>query len=205
MIVQDVVTLARHGELSSVAVKDDPSAIVSFVNLGMIALYKIFTVDTRILEFTPEENDLTLILPPNFMYPIRSYQKVKEGNKLKEKDVPINEEDCAKGINFLNYKEVNFSSELIGKTIYIRYNVSPPKYTHSNMNEEIALPETLIDCLLHYVGYRGHLGIRSDGNSETNVHFVRFERSVEKAKNLGIVPTTDSLVMNKRIRDRGFA
>jgi len=204
MLVEEVVTLAKHSELNGVAVKNDVPAIVSFINLGMVELYKRFTLNTKELVLDVTESYLSVPVPEDFMYPERVYEWVVRNKERKQVEVPINEHYEFEGINFLNYKVINVSPALVGKTIHILYNTKPPKYYANDLTVEVDLPESLVDCLLHYVGYRGHLGVKSDGQSENNTHYLRFERSVFKAKELGITPTTQSLNMFNRVLNRGF-
>jgi hypothetical protein len=84
--------------------------------------------------------------------------------------------------------------------------VAKPKfYDPDDLSDELELPDTLIEPLLHYIGYKAHLGVRSDGQSENNAHFTRFERSCDKARTLGVAHSIDSLSMAERIFNRGFA
>jgi len=204
MLVEEVVTLAQHSELNGVAIKTDVPAILSFINLGMIELYKRFTLNTKELVLEVSENSLSIPVPQDFMYPERVYEWVVVNNEKKQIEIPINEHYKFEGINFSNYKVISLSPALVGKTIYILYNIKPDKYSIASLTTEIDLPDSLVDCLLHYIGYRGHLGVKSDAQSENNTHYLRFERSVLKAKELNITPTTQSLNMVNRVFNRGF-
>jgi hypothetical protein len=204
MLVEDVITLAKHSELNGVAVKNDVSAIVTFINLGMIEIYKRFTLNTKEFVFEVQENALSVDVPDDFMYAERAYQWIVENNERKQVEITIDESYESKGINFLNFRRISLSPALVGITVYIVYNAKPPKYSSNKLDTELELPESLVDCLLHYIGYRGHLGVKSDGQSENNTHYLRFERSVSKAKELNVTPTTQSLNMSTRVFKRGF-
>ena len=80
----------------------------------------------------------------------------------------------------------------------------PEKYTVNNLTVEVDLPDTLIEPLLHYIGYKGHLGVKSDGQSENNAHYMRFASSVNKARELGVAASSDSWNMSDRLFERGF-
>ena len=48
MTVQDVITYVKYSELSQLAIKDDSVAVMSFINLGMIELYKRFNLGIKV-------------------------------------------------------------------------------------------------------------------------------------------------------------
>jgi len=200
-----VVDAARYSELASVATKDNTDAILSFLNLGMLELYKRFPLNTQehIVELV--EGTTLYDLPENFMYALSAYGEPLEASMGEVVDVPINDEDEPYSIFFPNHKQVQIPLVANGAYISIIYIAKPASYTAADLQEELDLPETLIDCLLHYVGYKAHLGIRGDGQSENNAHFARFERSCQKARELGVAHPIDSWRMIDRLNDRGFA
>ncbi len=204
MLVEDVIHLARYSELGSGAIKDNTPAIVSFINLGMIELYKRFALN-RLEIVVPIEVGKTLYtLPDDFMYATSAFHTVEENGELKNKVVSINDEQKEKSVFFPSYNKVQIPSDLDTTEITIIYVNKPPKYTIENLQDTIALPEVLVESLLHYLGYKAHLGIRSDGQSENNSHYQRFERSVNKAKQLGVVSSTDYYRETNRIFIKGF-
>ena len=209
MIVQDIISLARHSELSNTALKidngDNTSAILSFINMGMIELYKRFALKTEELVVDLQEGQTIYSLPSNFMYAMSAYKEVSEYSEDREEEIPINDEDEPDSIFFPNHTQVQIPSVIDGAFISIIYVAKPETVTVSTITQELDLPDVLVECLLHYIGYRGHLGIRGDGQSENNAHFGRFERSVMKAKELGVTPSTDSYRMIDRLSNRGFA
>lgn len=205
MVVQDVVDLARYSELNSIAIKNDDVAIVSFINMGMVELYKRFALKTEEYIVALEEGQTIYALPTDFMFAMGAFKEVEIGSIRRNEDVAINDEDEPYSIFFPNHRQVQIPDVIDGAFISIIYVAKPERYSATALDAELDLPEVLVDCLLHYIGYRGHLGVRSDGQSENNAHFARFERSVAKAKELGVCPSTDSYRMIDRLFDRGFA
>lgn len=209
MVVQDIISLARHSELSNTALKIDntenTAAIVSFINMGMIELYKRFALKTEETIVALVEAQTIYSLPSNFMYAMSAFKEVSEYSENREEEIPINDEDEPDSIFFPNHTQVQIPSVIDGAFISIIYVAKPDTVTVNGLENELDLPDVLIECLLHYIGYRGHLGIRGDGQSENNAHFGRFERSVMKAKELGVTPSTDSYRMIDRLSSRGFA
>mgnify|MGYP001074959446 CR=1 FL=1 len=208
MVVQDIISLSRHSELSNTALKidnpDNTAAIVSFINMGMIELYKRFVLKTEEAIISLVEGKTFYDLPENFMYVLASFEEAEELSVIKNKEIPINDENDPYSIFFPSHKQVQIPVVTDGGFISIIYAAKPTPITVNDLTQELDLPEVLIECLLHYIGYRGHLGIRGDGQSENNAHFARFERSVIKAKELNVTTATDSYSMSERLSSRGF-
>ena len=204
MVIEDVLNLAKYSELSSVAVKEDTTAIMSFVNLGMVELYIRFALKRVEHTITVVEGQTVYDMPADFMYATSAFQKVLENNKLVNQDVPLNEELSYSSVFFTSYNRIQIPEDIKVTEITVIYVPKPVRYTESDLDVELDLPEVLIDCLLSYLGYKGHLGVRSDGQSENNSHALRFERSVQKVKELGVCPTTDYYRTTNKIGIKGF-
>lgn len=208
MIVQEIVNLARYSELGNTSLKqvndENTAAILSFINMGMVELHKRFILETKEFIVELDAGQTMYDLPSDFMHAVTAYKEVPENTGDRHEEIPINDEYELESIFFPNHKQVQVP--FVGDDAYIAiiYNAKPVPITIADINEELDLPEVLIDCLLHYIGYRGHLGIRGDGQAENNTHYLRFERSVAKAKELGVGVSTDSNRMIYRISDRGF-
>jgi hypothetical protein len=204
LILEDVIHLAKYSELSSVAIKDDTMAILSFINLGIVELYKRFPIKRVEHVISIEENQTLYSMPSDFMYATSAFQKVMDNEKLVNQDISINNELFDNSIFFPTYNQVQIPESLDIEEITVVYVPKPVKYTRDSLEQDIDLPEVLIDCLLSYVGYKGHLGIRSDSQSENNSHALRFERSIKKAKELGVCPSTDYYRSTNKINSKGF-
>lgn len=204
MIVQDIVNAAKFSELSSTALKDNTEAIITFMNLGLLELYKRFPIKTAEATYNVGSSTVLYALPDNFMYPVAVYGENKEGVVDVNVKLPINEDSDDQSVFFPNHKQVQVSSDIKGSKISVIYVTKPESYTIDNLNAEVDLPETLIEALLHYVGYKAHLGIRGDGQSENNAHYLRFDASCRKARELGVAYPMDSYKMSERLTNRGF-
>lgn len=205
MIVQDVINTARYSELASTSIKDNDEAILLFLNAGLIELYKRFPIYTKehIIELV--EGTTIYPLPTDYMYTIAAYEEVPLISAGLVAEIPINDEYSDRSIFIPNHKEVQIPLVANDSYISLIYVPKPKNYTLLDVAEDLELPETLIECLFHYMGYKAHLGIRSDGQSENNAHFIRFERSCDKARELGVAHPIDSLRMAERTYNRGFA
>lgn len=204
MQIQEVITVAKHSELNSVAVKNDTLAILSFINLGLIELYEEFILETDKVVVVSENKNTLISMPEDFMYPLKAYFIEIVNNKEVKRNVYSDKPSSKDKISFKNNKEIRVDEELLNKEIVIEYCVKPPKYTLDDMNKEVDIPDVLINCLLHYIGYRGHLGVRSDGQSENNSHYIRFMQSMKRVRDKGVISFKNTNEMPSRIFDRGF-
>ena len=204
MILQDVIDLARYSELAGTAIKSNTAAIILFLNAGMTELYKRFPLSTNEHIVTLIEGTVSYPLPTDYMYIVSAYEEVAENGINTLSEIPVNDDSSLKSIYFPNHKEVQIPYSETGAYISIIYVAKPVYYTSADLAVELDLPETLINCLMHYIGYKAHLGIRGDGQSENSAHFVRFERSCDKARDLGVAHPIDSLNAVERLAQRGF-
>lgn len=205
MKVQEVVDIARYSELAGVAIKDNTAAILAFLNMGMIELYTRFPIKTEEFIVNLQENTTMYEMPADFMYALSAYDEVPEGSTDTVIRVPINEEDDPYSIFFPDWNTVQIPMTANNTYISIIYVAKPTTYTVDDMDAILELPDTLVDALLSYIGYRAHMGIRGDAQSDNNAHWLRFDRNCKKARELGVAFPIDSLKMSERINDRGFA
>ena len=205
MIVQDIINAARYSEVGNTAIKDNTDAILTFMNLGLLELHKRFPLRVEQTVLTLSNTTTTFNLPSTFMYPLAAYGEDKDGNIDMEHVLPINDESNPESIFFSTFKQVQVPDTLDGSSAVIVFAAKPDKYTADDLNIELDLPETLIEPLLHYIGYKAQLGIRGDAQAENNAHWLRFDRSCKQAQDLGVAYPMDSWKMATRIYNRGFA
>lgn len=207
MIIKEVVNLAKYSELAGVAAKDNIDAIVAFINLGMIELYTRFPLKVEETLVSLVDNQIYYNMPANFMYPISAFGEVEEFSEVTAKEIGINDEDDPLSVYFPSWSVMQVPSPTQGSYISVIYVAKPATITAVQADDgvtELPLPDVLIDALLSYIGFRGHLGVKSDAQSENNAHWIRFEQNCAKAEKLGIAYPANSLSMSKRLYDRGF-
>lgn len=205
MKIQEIIEIARYSELGGVAVKDNDTAIVAFMNMGMLELYTRFPIKTQEHVVALVDGTINYALPSDYMYALTAYREPQEGEGDDLIKMPINEEDVEVGVVIPDWRTLQVPSEVEGNFVSVVYVSKPDTIDVNNLSVEIELPDTLIDALLSYVGYRAHLGVRGDAQSENNAHWQRFELSCKKAEELGVAFPADSWKMDSRIKDRGFA
>ena len=204
MIAQEFINIVKYSELANLAIKDNINAILAFLNLGMIELYTRFPIKVEECVIELQENTTIYEMPDNFMYALSAYGEVPENTSGLVNPIAINEEDDPYSIFFPDWNTVQIPAVADGSYISIIYVAKPATVTGENLTEELELPDTLVDALASYVGYRAHLGVSGNGQAENNSHWLRFERNCVKARELGIAFPIDSLAMIKRLDTRGF-
>lgn len=204
MTLQEIINIAKNSELSTLAVKNNDAAVIGFVNLGLIELYSIFPLRTEEVVISLLDNVTIYDLPADFMYMIGAYEEVPKGANYNSAPVPINEESNPFSINTINYSQVQIPLTLSGNYISILYVPKPDKFTVLDLESELPLPDQLVQPLLNFIAYKGHGAIRTDGQGESDIYYIRFRRSCEDIKKLGTSIASDDLSMPERISSRGF-
>ena len=207
MLITDVVSLAKYSELAGVAAKSNDDAIVAFINLGLIELYGRFPLKVEEVVISLVDNETYYAVPSNFLYPLQAFGEASEDSPDDAIPISINNSDDPLSIYFNDWKTVQIPAAIDGAYVSIIYVAKPDPITKAESLDgvtEIQLPDSLIDCLLSYVGYRAHLGVKSDSRSENNAHWQRFERNCNKAQELGVAYPIEELNTSMRLGNRGF-
>lgn len=200
MKLQDIIDMARYSELSSVSIQDNTNAIIAFVNMGLIELYSRFPVKTEEYIVALVDGQTIYPTPTDFLYPIAVYSNIT--GELRE--TPMNDEDNPHSVFFPSWNSIEVPTVADHYQISIIYAAKPALLTTADLDTEVELPITLIDPLMHYVGYKGHLGVKSDGQSENNAHWRRFEESCKRALANGVSHTADAMRNINRLTNKGF-
>lgn len=204
MRIQDVIDLAKYSELNSTSLKDNDTAIILFINAGLLELYKRFPLQINEHIVTLLDGVTMYDLPDDFMYVLEAYGEPDPSSSDTVNHLTINDPEDPYSVFFPGFKQVQVPLTATGSFVSLLYVAKPPSYTEDDMSEILELPDTLVECLLHYIGYKAHLGIRGDTQAENNAHFIRFERSCQKALDLGVAYPLDSMRMVDRLADRNF-
>lgn len=203
MTVRQVIDLAKSSELSGLPVASHEDVIVSFINLGVIELYKRFQlkVEEYIIELQSGVDIYTM--PSNYMWMIAAYGEVDARSSETVNVLPINEEDNPLSVNTVGWNKVQVPVPIDGGYISIIYNASPDTYVLAQEDIEISIPIQMIEALLAYVGYKANAAIDTGVQTEDNVWYTRFENSCNKLREYGMF-NNDDMFMSKRLGMRGF-
>lgn len=233
MTVREIITLAQVGELLQLSptIRDNDNTVVAFINLGLIEIYKRFLLKTdeailtlkdgkTIYKLDGTDTDTVLVngIPVpcvsmgtgKYMYMIAAYGPgLNEGDYTSNDMIlPINEEDHPLSVNTISYSEVQVPLITETSQISIIYAAHPTKVDTTVVGWdalEVDVPDQFTECLLHYIGYRGQGAMDANIQAESNTHYMRFEASCNKLRELGVGITPDDISMSSRIYDRGFA
>lgn len=203
MKVQDVIDMAISSELSNLSTKNNTTTILSFINLGMIELYKRFPIATEEYVITLLDGITIYQLPSDFMWLQAAYGEVTETDKREGtvSELPLNEEDNPFSINLVSWNKVQVPLAATGSFVSVIYAASPVTLTDLSLGDDIQIPPQLVEALLSYIGFRA--SAPTDGEGEKNSYYRRFELSCVRAKEQGMY-TADDLTNNNKMNRRGF-
>ena len=216
MTANEVIALAKVGELSklSIAIKDDNTVLLGFINLGLVELYKRFPLknDEAIVTlrdgktiYKLDGTDTDVSMGEPFMYLLGAYEDGTDNDfSASALSLPINEEDNIYSVNSISYNSIQIPLVTTGAYISLIYVAKPTKVTTLTLDEELDLPDQMIEALLHYIGYRAHGAMDANIQTESNTHYMRFEASCTKLRELGVGIAPDDVSMNSRISMKGF-
>ena len=137
MTIQSVIDAAKTGELQNLAVKDDINAVLTFMNLGILELYKRFPLLVEEHIVTLHSDQVIYTMPDNFMWAVAAYDEVKDVNvENAVAEIPINEEDNPISINTISYNQIQVPLTIDGAFISIIY-VAAPKHIHRADTETV--------------------------------------------------------------------
>lgn len=216
MTLQQVIDLAKTGELKNSAVKDDTAAILGYINLGLVELYKRFQLDVKELVITMGRdgniadpyvmiNDTTYQMPSDFLYLVAAYDEVPRDSVALTAPIQINNENNIMGVNMISWNKIQIPAFELDAHISLIYTPSPKYYSISELTEELPIPVQLVESLLAYIGYRAFASISANPQNDVgNVYYARFENSCETVKQFGIL-TAEDTDMKMKFKSRGFA
>jgi len=212
-----IISQARNGELKSLSAKDKTDeVIVDYVNIGLIALYNRFMLKSVEVIVALQDLKMTYKLDGTDNDVTVNGLPVEEGTLIKllgafneAGAVSINNEYDEYSVFTPSYDSIQVPFAISGDYLSLVYKVFPDLVSYNddgNGNAEdtdVRLPLTLLEPLLHYIGYRAHGSLDGNINAESNTHLMRFEASCKRVEELGVVPT-DSVEMDANGSTRGM-
>ena len=183
MTVGDVVTQLKYGELRSLATKDDNVAITSYINLALIALYGRFKLKKSEQLISMVNNIVEYTLNPDLMTIDAIYDE--NGDEF-----ALDDETSLFSINQVDFNTIQVPNPITGTTISVVYLTAPQTLIYvdaTSLNDIVPIPQQLLEPLLHYIGYRAHGAMNGDIKAENNTHYMRYEASVKRIKDLGLI------------------
>ena len=186
MLLSEIVTQLKYGELRSIAVKDDIAAIVSYVNLALLALYSRFDIrtDETIIDLVTGSSEYTL--PSNAILINNVYNELGQEISIGDRLSPLS-------VHVTSYNTIQIPYATTGNSYSVIYKAAPTLLTYvdeTSLLAAVPVPPQLIECLLHYVGYRAHGSMDGNIKAENNTHFMRYEAACQRVEDLGLIRST---------------
>lgn len=205
MLISQVIDMARNGELDNLSEDNFTDAkILSYINLGMIELYKRFELRSAEAIITMAEGKTLYSLDGSdtdvAVDTTADIMVIQEAYDESGAWLAINEEEDEYGIMTPSFNQVQIPNPADGQKIGILY-VAGPEYIIDTATV-LKAPVSLLEALLHYIGYRAHGAVNGNIDGENNTHYQRFEASTARVKQLGLV-TSDN-VSDRAVYQKGF-
>ena len=218
MYLSEIFEHLSYGELSQLFLGDSLQGsiqesqygkIASFVNIGLVDLYKKFalrekeviiqqydTLNYYVLVDDYAVSNVASMASPKFILDsvekpfindVLQIQYVKDADGL---DIPLNSLNQTNSI-FTPEETVLHIPEPVNETlITVTYRVYPAKIALDNINPfavTIDLPEFLLPALLSYVGYRAHIALPDGEASKALSYYGKYRKICEEVELLGLI------------------
>lgn len=203
MTVKQVIDLAKASELTGLPAASKDETVLGFINLGVLELYKRFTLSVEEWIIALEDGQSYYTAPEDFMWIIAAYGEVGMDSVQEVNVLPVNEEDNPLSINTVGWNKVQVPLSVTGAYVSIIYAATPEVYSVTDMDKTVNIPPQMIEALLAYIGWRANSTIDTGIQTEDTVWYNRFESSCSRLEVKGFINAND-VVMTNRLNMRGF-
>lgn len=211
MTVADVIEYARYGELSQLGVVqnldstmptevvDAEKQILSYINLGLIELYKRFNLK--------EVASTVNIVPGVYTYTISDVDLnvITSVEKSDGTEYVIGDKEDEESVHIVGYNTVKIPTTVVDTTMVVNYSAAPTKVAWAEDLSTVTIPlqPAALETLLHYIGYRAHGAMNGNVDGENNTHYMRFENSCKKLEATGMM-VANQMYSATKLEDKGF-
>ena len=203
MTIRQVIDLAKASELTGLPVASKDDTVLGFINLGVLELYKRFTLKVEEWLVALEDDKSYYTAPEDFMWIIAAYGEVSSDSVEQVNILPVNEEDNPLSINTVGWNKIQVPLSVTGAYISIIYAATPKHYGIVDINDAIDIPPQMMEALLAYIGWRANSTIDTGVQTEDSVWYRRFEDSCSRVEIKGFTNAND-MIMTNRLNLRGF-
>jgi hypothetical protein len=197
MTVQDVMDYAKAGELSQVSYND--ADVLSYINLGLLELYKRFNLRIGVEALSIRKTMSIYTLRNKDINELISVYNI-DGKELRFRNQESQFTDSCYDIEQLSYNTFIVPNPSDEDLFTFVYKASP--ITVRELDDEVEMPDAMLEALLHYIGYRAHGSVDGNINAENNTHYMRFEKSCEQLKNMGY--SFNSVPYDIAVAEKGY-
>ena len=203
MTIRQVIDLAKASELTGLPAASKDETVLGFINLGVLELYKRFTLSVEEWIIALEDGQSYYTAPDDFMWIIAAYGEVGMDSVQEVNVLPVNEEDNPLSINTVGWNKVQVPLSVTGAYISVIYAATPEVYSVADMDKTVNIPPQMMEALLAYIGWRANSTIDTGIQTEDTVWYNRFESSCSRLEVKGFINAND-MVMTNRLNMRGF-
>ena len=203
MTIRQVIDLAKSSELTGLPVASKDEAVLGFINLGVLELYKRFTLKVEEWLVALEDDKSYYTAPEDFMWIIAAYGEVGSDSIEQVNILPVNEEDNPLSINTVGWNKIQVPLSVTGAYISVIYAATPKHYGAADISNTIDIPPQMMEALLAYIGWRANSTIDTGVQTEDSVWYRRFEDSCSRVEIKGFTNAND-MIMTNRLSLRGF-
>lgn len=213
MTIQNAIDLAASTKLKNIAVAKDTAAVLGYLNLGLVELYKRFPlrVDEAMVNLQDMKTDYKLdgtdpdVEMPDgseFMWLVAAYSEVedKDYNEMVALQLPVNEEDNPLSLQTVAWNTLQVPMSVKGGHLSLIYVAAPKFYTMDERGEQLPIPPQMYEPLMEYIGYQAKASIGTV--QDTALAYQEFEASCGRIEQRGMITGDD---MDMLARDlKGF-
>lgn len=194
MLVSEAITILQNSELKQLAIKSDESAVMQFINLAILEIYKRFNLweDEAVITMATD----TLLykldgIDPNVSIDLSDKQLLMIEGAFEETGVPyvLNDELDPYAISTPQYHQIEIVETVPGQLIGVIFRCAPIFLTLTT--QVLPIPPQFFEALFCYCGYKGHGSIKSELKGENNTHYLRFEAACDLVNSEGLFAQDD--------------
>lgn len=205
MLASDLIALARGAELKTLSQPAYPDeTVLGYINLGLVELYKRFSIATGEAMVTLSDGKTVYTLDnaeADIDMPGGSLLSIEAVYNEVGTEYTLNNEKDANSVFQISWNQIQVPNAVTGGYLSVIYKESAVFLTA--VTESVKVPDSLIEALLHFIGYRAHGAIDGNIQAENNTHYQRFEASCTNVRNLGLI-TADDVMYKKTTQERGY-
>ena len=225
MLLSFIIDAVKYGELQNVYTEEKLPQLISFINLGLIQIYSKLPIIEK--QVTIQEYPQISLYKLSSMYARHNHlSKVKHKYILDTPDnpftddvlfitgicdengfaIPLNDEHHRRSVFISSYDTIQIPNANENEAVFVIYRAKPRCINPEtkNLNQEIELPDYLLEALTAFVGFKAHQAIGGqEGLAASQAFYQRFTELINQAitDNIagdGVLPT------NIKPRMRGY-
>ena len=225
MLLSFIIDAVKYGELQNVYTEEKLPQLISFINLGLIQIYSKLPIIEK--QVTIQEYPQISLYKLSSMYARHNHlSKVKHKYILDTPDnpftddvlfitgicdengfaIPLNDEHHRRSIFISSYDTIQIPNADENEAVFVIYRAKPRCINPEtkNLNQEIELPDYLLEALTSFIGFKAHQAIGGQENlAASQAFYQRFTELINQAitDNIagdGVLPT------NIKPRMRGY-